>query len=276
MKSYIPHPLDVARLVYEKAKKVSDELLTKARFFYQEKISDGLVTKLGHNRRFTNNLKHVGAFAFFSKTSTMMAFVVMDEIVQDAAEKTANAIKSIGEYVVQSTNQPEQTLTQSFAGHVKGTEFVSKNVYDALHKLDVVAEFNNQQNLIDLAYDPNFKGELPAELNAFREGHYGPLTCEFEAHAKLAKNGIQYIREDNQSMFIFPEKMVSDMRRQFGETNEHRSGKSHQHDASHRILVFRDCAEHVPELTQEVRSFVPSRQQHAQTLGYSEPIPAPV
>lgn len=218
-----------AQIDFKKSVIRSAELLSEAKQFAIEQMSTFFKTITGHMRRFVPATQRAGLLMLGkNSTATMIALITSTANNDNSTLNSFNNIATKG------------LLGLAFAGTIHVTE----NVYNALHNLNVVTEFNKQQALIDLAYDPNFKGELPAELNAFREGHYGPLTCEFEAHAKLAEEGIQHIREDNQNMFIFPEKMVSDeikrqdkIRQQFGDTSEIK------HDTSHHVLVFRECAD---------------------------------
>ena len=216
-------PSEIARRALEKSAKVTADLVTKGRHFAAEQIAKGGITALGFHSKYVKKPTSA-AFAFLGGD-----IVVAASVIQDAERQAAEAAES-------------QKLNTVFAAGVAAggmsllpivTEFVTDDVYEALHSLDAVTEFNKQSDLVAKAYDPDFEGVLPAELQAFQSGKaYGPLAYEFAAHAQLERQGIRCLTEDARRSFVFDPALVRELNEQHGVT------PAQLRNASKHVLIF--------------------------------------
>lgn len=254
MNTHTVSKAELARIALQKAMKVSADLVTKSRHFAAEQIANGGITALGFHSKFVKKPTKA-VFAFLGGNLAVAA-----SAIQEIDRQNAEAAKSLNE--VFATGATLGNLSDFSIA----TEFVADKVYEALHNLEPVKEFNRHMDLVEKAYDPDFEGPLPRELADFNSGRtYGPLAYEFAAHANLEKHGIKCLKTDADSCFVFNPKIVEELNRQHNITEDTNIG------TKHHVLVFKLSADARPQMNvTSMRWNTPE----AQPVAGAAPVPA--
>ncbi len=185
MKKPILSRFEVAHLAYQEAKKVSDDLLTKARFFYQEKISDDKVSRLGHNRRFVTRVRD--SSLALSTAFLTLATTIINNIQQDTQRSFAATAKKLSALF---TGNEALNITHDFTINSKYLHT------DEVQAIDL--QLAHDLATVDRIAEGKFIGPHPEEMHKLVGAFSGAqLDKEEFTRQALSLRGIIFSNEHN-------------------------------------------------------------------------------